>query len=306
MIWMIFLGFNACGSEKSAYQTPVSLDNINKIELSNGIYDDLFVTNNVLQDFTAPLNTAWDWNTILHAEFNGDLLAGNVNFMLSQISKIRCKYREYGFSDWITFDEVSITNVEDLVFERYIRFNKSKTTYDVALVPIFADEQTEGNYNITSVDSYFDGLFVLDKDYSYNAVSVEITPTKNIISGLLTPLDGKYPVVFHNTSINYDSLSVKCQFIQTIDCELNKDGALLYRENAKKFLTNNMPKILKYEDGRIWLADIPDNQVTDDSSQYNFEGYTLTSWNFVEVGDPNSQEDLYENGLIDIAPSYQV
>jgi len=301
---LLFIGYSALGSNKADIVTPTIIDNITKITIQNGIFNDMIITKDTSQDLIAPISTSWDWNTIIHAEFNDSLLAGNTDFSISQISKIRVKYREVGLVKWISLTDVPIVSVNDLSFERYSKYFKGgKTNYQVALVPISASGGIEGNYNVNTVISDFNDLFVVEKDNTYHGINVEITPTRNKSSATLIPLDSKYPVLIYNTKSNYDTLSIKGMFIQLVNGEFDKVGAWKYRNNMKDTLYDNMPKIIKYSDGRMWLCGINDN-IPEDSSQYNAEGYTIMSFAMTEIGDSEDSETLYLNGFTDIDTEY--
>ncbi len=67
---MIFLGDFLCGSVMSIPCTPTDINNITKVELSDGWYDDLRITNNVTEELSSKVNQEWDWDTIFHAKFD--------------------------------------------------------------------------------------------------------------------------------------------------------------------------------------------------------------------------------------------
>ena len=296
---MIFLGYSAmCGSETD-YETPNSINNITTVQVENCIVNDLFITSDTDVNMTVPIDTTWDWNTILHATFNGTLLAGNIDSVLDQIAYIRVKYREYGSSDWITLTNVSISTNDDLNFERFCKWCRGgKTQYQFALVPV-SPSGVEGNYSINTVVSDFNDLFVMSKDKTFHAINEEITPTRNQDTIILKPLSGKYPVVISNDELNYNTFSVKCMFITQTNNVYDKIGAWKYRDQLKDLLTSKIPLLIKTFDGRMWLISITD-AISDDSSNYSYEGYTLTSFNACEIGDANDYDDLINNGLISV------
>ena len=74
-------------------------------------------------------------------------------------------------------------------------------------------------------------------------------------------------------------------------------GAYQYREEIKQFLNDGRPKILKLADGRTWMIMIIDSLDEDNGS---IEGYVHTSFSWVEIGNPESSSDLYENNFIDV------
>ncbi len=82
-----------CADVMSVPCTPTDLDTITKIELSGGWYDDLRVTQNVTEELSSEINPYWDWDTILHAKFNGNTSAGNVDWNYQEVSHLLIKRR---------------------------------------------------------------------------------------------------------------------------------------------------------------------------------------------------------------------
>ena len=57
---MIFLGDLLSGNVMSVPCTPTDVNNITKLELSNGLYDDLRITHNVTEELESEVNQDWD------------------------------------------------------------------------------------------------------------------------------------------------------------------------------------------------------------------------------------------------------
>lgn len=77
---MIFLGMSAnLFGQASTCLMPTVVNNTTSVKLSNGIFNDLFITDDT-SSTDIPMSTDWDYSTLLHARFDGDLLAGNVDF----------------------------------------------------------------------------------------------------------------------------------------------------------------------------------------------------------------------------------
>ena len=140
---MIFLGYAFAGGNYSLDATPVAQSDITSIKIENGIYDYLYAAVKDLSYSTdAPSN--WDFDTRLYAKFNGNLLAGNTDFALSAINKLRLKRRKYGDTAWTTLYEQSVTTSEDLSVLYYDRTARSKVKYEYTIVPVFG--QVEGSF----------------------------------------------------------------------------------------------------------------------------------------------------------------
>lgn len=294
---MLFLGCDGlCGTD-TMIETPVSCDNIKDIKASNSIVNDLYITKDISSNYLdVPISNEWDWNTILHATFDGNIFAGNITFMLNQITSIVIKYREYGRTDWITLDIIPIHKAEDLTFTRYCKWCRgNNTTYEFVLIPML--DKVEGNYEISSVQSNFDDLFIMSKDNTYHMINTQITPTRTFTSSILKPLKGKYPIMIYNDGLNYDSLSIQGMFIGYLNHDYDKASTVIYRKQAIDLLTSKIPLIIKYQDGRIWLVAVTDT-VSDDSTNYTHEGYTLTKFTCCEVGESDNYNDLTNNGFL--------
>ena len=65
-------------------------------------------------------------------------------------------------------------------------------------------------------------------------------------------------------------------------------------------LTNKKPKIIKDWNGQAWLCIITGNPSTSYISNTGM-GLMSISADWTEVGDVNNQDDLYANGLLEIA-----
>ena len=111
---MIFLGSMFCADIMSVTCTPTDIDNITKIELSDGVYDDLRVSKNVTDELKVTIPQEWDWDTILHAKFNGNVCAGNVNWRFDTVSHLIIKRKKTGDFKWITLETHKVETIADL------------------------------------------------------------------------------------------------------------------------------------------------------------------------------------------------
>lgn len=296
---MNLLGMSMYTDSKSMIPMPPPSANITSIKLENGAFDDMLFTNNVVQ-FEAPIGTEWDNHTIMHARFNNNLTAGNLNYSTEMISLVRIKRREKGENaSWVTIKEVPITKTEDFSFTYIDRYARSRTEYEYAVVPVM--NNIELDYTIGNVYSNFDGIVICDKEESYQAVADESVPTANRRNpySLAEPLDSKFPFVFFNGNTNYETGSVQGLFVE-IDWDKHQfktSSGARYREKVKAFLTNRKPKILKCMDGRIWMIDVTSDPT---ESVQNHPDQVSISFNFTEIGDVASTRDMYFNNFTDV------
>ena len=290
---MYFCGQTFYRDNKSSQSALVNITNLNSITLDNGVYDDLFITKNYNTEITNS-NKEWNFDTVLHAMFNGNLLAGNVEFALNTITSIRIKQREKGKFDWITIYDIPINSIEDLAFVRTYKYCKGNTNYEFAVLPVLNDT-VEGNMSIVECESKFTGAYLMERDASIQMViNFESTQQRNHSPTTIQTLGRIKPFYITNGMSNYESGSINVVFIQFDNCEPNTKTGAKYRKDIYDSLTNKKPKILKFDDGRTYIVGI-----TEAISQSSDIDIPVSTINWTEIADIDSEEDLYENGFLD-------
>ncbi|CAB1252351.1 conserved protein of unknown function [Ruminococcaceae bacterium BL-6] len=293
----MFLSYNALGGIHSADSAPVNINDINYLEIKNGIFDEIMATKDT--SITLPISDVWDYNTLLHAKFQNNLLAGNIDFALKNISAIVTKVRKYGEYKWINIFSNPITSETDLNFENFYKYCKANTVYQFALVPIL-DNGIEGNFNINSVKSEFGGIFIMESDRGfYTEMEASIPDRKrNRPHSLINVIDGKYPYVIYPSQNQYDTFTVNGYF-----CKLNENGkydpdnSFGYRDELMDFLSNGKPKFIKDSWGRAYIIAVDTNGIAEQQNSYT--SFVTTSFPATQIGDANNGEDLFDNGLIE-------
>lgn len=293
---MTFLGRSFLNDYHSGDYTTTSLENFDTVVIQNGIFDDLFITTDTSTPLTSTLSKEWDFNTIMHAAFNGNLNAGNIDYTLSQISSVRLKRRKYGTYTWTTLFEIPIHSLDDLAIRRIDRYARNNVRYEYALIPVLGN--VEGSISLNTIVSKFDGLFICSKDRSYGTIfEADVVTTRHRPSSSINTLGSQYPFITYQSKNNYDMGSATGYFVNhDSDCNLDLSGARDYREDLKQFLYDGKPKLLKFEDGNAWIVGIVDD-ITEDHSEHLDKVITTLQW--VQIGDCESSEDLYHNGLTD-------
>lgn len=295
-----FVGYNFFSDGDALNNAPSAIDGINNIQLTNAIYDHLNITRNTSTEVSTTIPTVWDYDTIIDASFEGNLSAGNVDFLIEEISAIKIKRRVQGTFDWITLNTVPINTVEDLTFAFNDLLNADYTTYDYALVPIMED--VEGEYIINSILSQFNGVFIGDYSTIYKFFyDVQYgTNARNQQMGTFQPLGNQYPIVIANGALSYESGTVSATILND-DFEdtgiINAPAIVEKKTIIKDFLTNKKAKILKDWNSNIWLCIIVDSpQVTYKSGS----GMAIPQiqFNWIQIGDATNQADLYNNGIL--------
>ncbi len=297
----MFFGMSFIGSTNSNFASPIYRDDVDYVEVKNGIIDDLYLTANITDSYTTSIPTIWDYDTILHAQFNGNLFAGNSDFTVETTSHLRVKRRKKGTYKWTTLFEIPVNKKEDFSFTRIDKYARGKTNYEYSIVPVL--NNTEGNYNISNIETLFEGIFIVDANKIYHSkYNIEhINPKRQKPSTVVVPIDRQYPFVVSNGEVNYYSGEIKATFIEEStsgdDTVLNFERAWEYRDGFKDWLLNGIPKIIKYDDGRMWLVMITGD--IDEESEGHWDN-VKTTFGFTEIGDCESNNDLYHNGLIDV------
>lgn len=303
---MIFFGSFLSADVMSVTCTPTDIDNINKIELSNGIYDELFVTNDVESELTENIQKEWDFNTILHATFDGNAMAGNVNWAINTISNIAIKRRKIGEFDWVTLETKEVNSFDDFTIVGTDKTASTNFEYEYAIVPIL--NGIEGNYSTAvPLKVLSNCLVILDKDEMWATIVTDgfCDEVSNAPSSAIVTMNDTYPTIISNTSASYKTITVNCQFLPTneddmehcisISNDLDPVKITTNNDAFMKFLNNKKPKLLKNLDGRTWLVYITTPPTNSADGNYLIRKITFGC---TEIGDINSEEDLYYAGLI--------
>lgn len=291
---MNFLGYDFSGDINSLLPYKSS-PSISSITIKNGIYDDVYLST----DPEEADNDIFEWNqnTIIFADFdNKNLSASNFEYS-DELYSLQLKRREIDRGDWIMLHEMIIEDTSNMNFTYEDRYASGRNTnYEYALVPVLKDG-TELPYIKTTIQSNFDGAVISDATTTYHVLlDPSITSiTRNRTASVVTTLNNKYPYVFFGGQSNYESGQFSGTVIyyngnDTWDFEKSHQ----YREDMIDWLTNGEAKILKMWDGRTWMISVNGN-VNVDSSEHPDK--VSLSFEFVEVGDYNNQEDLFANGL---------
>ena len=243
-----FVGYNFFSDGNALDPAPSSVDNITNVTLTNAIFDHFNVTRNTSIEPTTSIPTQWDFDTIMDADFAGNIDAGNVNFLIEQISAIKIKRREQGSFNWLTLKTIPVNTVEDLTFIFNDMLNKYGVQYEYAFVPIIED--VEGEYIINSVFSQFNGVFIGDASNIYKFL-YEVSYNSNQRNqqvGVFQVLGKQFPVLVANGELSYETGSVTTTILND-DFEqtgLIDRTAITQKKNVlKDFLTNRQAKILK-------------------------------------------------------------
>lgn len=301
---MVFFGTTFIGGNYTAQPTPTNAENMKYLTLHGGWYSDLYGTANTKTEPSLDIPTTWDWDTIMNARFSQGLTAaGNTDWLAENVSAVVVKRRLFGTFNWYTVASHPIEVEDDFIFMGVDKFAQANVTYEYALVP-YDNDNNPGVYGIQKVDSYFDKIFIMNKEKTYGTfhTSGNIDTTRNIFGSYNVPLNSRYPVFFHSGKGNYDSGSVDGKFYDLDEaCQIIEDKGYFYKKGLMDFLTDGDPKILKHPDGRIWLAQVIPSPTDSADITYQFRNI---EFQWIEVGEHDSNEDMYWANLNDVSEIY--
>ena len=294
------IGYNFCADGNALDPTPTNINDITFTKVQNGIFDHFNVSRDTSFDYSSIIPTDWDINTLMNADFAGDVSAGNVSQLAAGITSVRVKRRIKGTFDWITIREIPVTKPEDLSFVITDNLNAYNVEYEYAYVPMMED--VEGNYIVESILSKFEGVFICDIDTVFKFYAGVEYDTNDAIQqvGVFQPYNRKYPIIVSNSIMQYQTGGVG-GWVLPEDYEdthvFDRSKIVKEKEALLNFLMNKKPKILKDMNGNNWLVYFTGNPTITYDNNYG-QGMLKVSAKWTEVGDPNDKNDLYENGLI--------
>ncbi len=295
---MVFCGMSFCGEKHSLDTTPTDTNSIKKIKICNGVYDSLFASINTYLDWDGRKNYDWDFYTLLFADFKNTLLAGNVDFLVENINSIKIKRKRQEDNVYQTVFEIPISKNEDFNFQKYDYMAAGNQIYDYALVPCL--NNAEGTYSVNQIKCEFEGVFLIEKDISYQAILNTSLSHNRVRAGTsVTTLGRRTPFHISNGLSNYTAGSLSATYIpKDAKGHYLPDIGWKFRENFNDFLVNGRPKILKTFEGKIWLIHVLENTISETEKDHYQN--IITSFDWEETGDANNQTDLYNAGIIDV------
>lgn len=291
----MFLGVSFASDNTCASNTAAAESNITRFEVANVIMDELYATGNVLIDFNWQIPDTWTFDTKLHAVFQGNTYAGNVDFTESIVEKIKIKKRFKGDFTWKTIYEQPVTDKEDLAIRLWDYWEPSNREVEYAYVAVIGGADTKAIS--TSVLSEFDNYFMVDNEISHPLIlDVRNSTTYERASSVTVSPGCKYPYVTHNGKARYYSGKMEVTFIELNNCQFDVENGWMYRRQMDEWLTDGRAKILKSMEGEMWMINTHNNISRTTKDHYQ---YITHSFDYVECGNPEMVADLYDYGFID-------
>lgn len=287
---------------------PPMVRYLSNVKLKNSIVRDFYVTHDVSQTTYYSSLPEWDNYTIMRADFDNNLRAGNVDWLLTSVNKIKIKRRKVGAGEnWITLYVQPIETEYDLSFYYRDYYVPSGYQYEYAMIPCANED--EQMYFTTIVTTKFDGLFISDKDKTmklYGNVLIN-SSADNMLLGMLQPYNQIYPIIIKNPNVLYRTATLQGDILGLNDNECNtfelteETRPIIVNQKREwdKFLCNGKAKIIKDWNGNIMLAKIttaPNYTYTQESGSSK---PTIT-FGATEVGEYDNQWYMYHHGLIDV------
>lgn len=296
-------GYNFCKDGNALDPAPITANNFKTVRLTNGIFDHWNVTRDVSSSYSSAIPTTWEYLTIMDANFNGNIVAGNSSFSLASIDGIKIKRRKTTDFDWVSLKYIPASDITTLSFTFNDNLATSGEQYEYAFVPVVGG--IEGNYITNTISTKFDGVFICDLDTIYKFYAGVKYGTNERVQkiGVFEPYGRKYPVVVSNGLINYETGSVTGTVLADDYLKtkaMNRIAMVKEQKALKDFLTNKKVKILKDWNGNSWLMFVTDSISTSYDDKYGM-GIADVSFDWTEIGDSNNQADLYNNGLTEVS-----
>jgi hypothetical protein len=301
---MIFLsGSTFLGAETMSIPcTPTEINNITKVSLMSAWFDDLYATKNVTDEMTETIPTEWDFDTIMRAFFDGNTIAGNVNWSLSTTSHLLIKRKKKNEFKWITLQVQEVYDYDDF-FITGIDKTAGTDSYVYAVVPVF--NTVEGTYIPVDLNVKVDRIVILDKDEIWESIFTDgdLSIQYVVPNSVVETMYHKYPTVVSNSAAVYRQISMKVEMLPTTDEEGNCDvdaitddeRRIKYQQAFLDFLHNKKAKLVKAVDGRLFLVWVTTPASLSMAVSYEIEDITFGA---TEIGHPEDEEALWNAGLI--------
>lgn len=294
-------GYDFCRDENTLNPSPLRNAIFTSTRLKNGIFSHWYTTKDVTSPYSSEEPTLWEYLTLMDANFNGTLQAGNVGYTLDNIDGIKIKRRKSNEYNWITLGYVSAEELgTTLSFTLNDNLNQNNVEYEYAFVPV--SQGIEGNYITNTIKSKFNGVFICDAESIYKFyTNVSYGSNERVQKiGIFEPFGRKYPVIVSNALLNYETGSFKGDilnndFLKTR--QINPKEIIDKKIQIVDFLTNKKAKILKDWNGNLWLIFIANNVKIDYDTKSSMSIVNVNA-QWTEIGDGNNGNDLYLNGIL--------
>lgn len=295
---MLIIALDAFGDETAPFDTVIPTSTITSLDISDMIIDEVY-----MEEATDNFNITrqeWGFFTVLLAKFQNSLEAGNITNAGVPIENIVFRRRLSTELEYINLTTFSF-NSEMTMYEFIDNLVQATAEYEYTIAPLTSGVLGQ-NLISESIVCNFNSTFISDRTNSFQLIyNLEYADIAyNIPSATLQSFT-KYPFVIYSGQTDYRSGQIQALILSdtSVDnVQIDPRAERINRDNLLQFLNNKRPKILKDHGGRFYLVSLsnifesPDNRFNQSISNATF------SW--TEVGDANDQDDLINNGLIEL------
>lgn len=278
---MTIIGVTPFGTDTfTTYTSPVR--NINYVELSNAIYDELHIREKTDNIDLSPNKELWQIDTILLAKFMNDLEAGNVNNQGIRIDKFAIKRKKINEINPITIGYKDFVNNNQFIYQD---FTQPSGDFIYSIVPI-GENGLEGQENSITLNSTFAGFHLVDKDtnevLSFDKFIGSEPSVNTTLNQGRTQIDtfSKYPSFFYNNQ-NYHTFSLQAVFIPEEWENIGKK----YEDIKNQFVLSHKPYLVKGGDGSVYIVEVSSPSKEVPMNIYDGREYMTLTLNFTEIMD---------------------
>jgi len=298
----MFVGTTFFCGKHTLLPPAINVTNIKSLSITDGKYDKLYLTSDTSETLD-DIDSGWTYGTKLDANFEKDLEGGSIGFSVRNTDTIIIQTREKGAFDWKTIYTIDIKKNSDLNFIKNYPYSRNLSTNEYKLISMI--NGIENSYVTTEEKTEFEGYFIVDKENIYGTIfNIELTDTiQNISVATLPLLNDRFPSVYTNADTNYTSGTTSGCWLK-FDFEKNEadvEAGVMYRQEVMQWICNGKSKILKLEDGRIYLIKVV-GQPSDTNEGH--KDLRRITFDWVEIGDVNDVKTLYMNNLTDVNSKY--
>lgn len=276
------------GFDNTYYDTAIPTSELDEVEMGAGMYDEFFLTVDTTVDDSPTKPKDWQLTTLMDAEFNNSIEAGSINGAGHVVTKLQCYRREYRGTDtsWQLISEFDYDDHYNLytVIDRFVENN---VTYEYCIVPLA--QEIMGDLLIgPPVKAEYNGVFISDIEENYSMdIDLQVSDlVYNTNMNQAVPLNGQYPIVsFGNANYRTGTISflpMTPQQIYGYTSEIDEHDEYLNRSRIIKFLNNGQAKVVRREDGDIFV--VATTNVKSSPKAEGLEAIQTLTFDFVEIG----------------------
>lgn len=313
---MQFIGLGSFYADRNSMCLAAThVSDISAVTLSNAKFDCLYFSTDLnLAQYENGMPKHWQKTntndnstsidvTLLMTDFSNTCNASSIGFDLSGVRElvIQKRLNKTG-ENWNDFLIQKITSTEDFKFTFYDRFCSARTPYQYRIAAVTDDTEIDLN-TIADIYSDFSGWYLADAEGFYGSkFNLERDLSRNTASTSVTTLSGRYPFIAKNGALNYTSGNISGLFIECQNGHFDTTGSFTYRNSFYDFLTNGMPKFLKFDTGESMLVQIGD-QIT--QSENGVLHAPTTSFDFTEIENAQDYNSFKKYGFLPIGGRHE-